>query len=222
MISSSSRFIILKGGGCDVDFNGRKNRVNRDLNQRRQACITHTFIWSYKRGDNIIYNFEILDALYRVKKHEKNNLYNKPIIIIIVAIIECILHDFVERIQQRAKDPLPNITEEIVEDIKYKGKGETRVLKELKKMSHYLAKIEKHKLLGDDVRIYGDLDELKKQRDRVHIQASYRDEEQYFTGDNLKLAEQALEHVLRAMFEKYPRNQDAKQILADFPYPWDI
>ena len=57
-----------------------------------------SFVWNFKHGDNIIYNFEILQELYNVKKVTKNNILNKPIIIITVSIIEAILIDFIYRL----------------------------------------------------------------------------------------------------------------------------
>src|SRR5260221_2157791 len=84
----------------------------------------NTFIWEFKNGDNIIYNFEILWALYESRLHtDRAELFNKPIIISIASIIECILDDFVQRIQQRTRDPLPNITPQIVHDFKYREKN---------------------------------------------------------------------------------------------------
>ena len=40
--------------------------------------ITGTFIWTFKKGDNIIYNFDILWALYEAKKYYtgNKNLFN--------------------------------------------------------------------------------------------------------------------------------------------------
>ena len=54
-----------------------------------------SFIWDFKVGDNILYNFEILQNLYisRQKLQDKD-IFNKPITITTVSIIEAILLDF--------------------------------------------------------------------------------------------------------------------------------
>ncbi len=80
-------------------------------NQRETLTdVVFTFIWSFKKGDNIIYNFEILFELYRSKKATKSKYFNKPIILIIAAIIECILDDFALRVKQHVNDKVPNIS----------------------------------------------------------------------------------------------------------------
>ena len=62
-------------------------------------AITNTFIWKYKKGDNIIYNFGILDQLYDSKKScntNKKHLFNKPIMLIIISIVECLNNEYTQ------------------------------------------------------------------------------------------------------------------------------
>jgi len=185
--------------------------------------ITGTFIWTFKKGDNIIYNFDILWALYEAKKHYTGDksLYNKPITIILISIIECILDDFVRRIQNRGSDPLPNITPEVIEDFKYKKKGEKAEVKKLKKFSHYIGIVEKHCIFGNNAGFYKVLNFLRDVRNKVHIQDSGEDENRFFTDKNLILSEKVLERIIKFMIVIYPR-WDKKTDDKDVPYPWRI
>lgn len=183
--------------------------------------LTNTFIWTFKKGDNIIYNVDILWALYEAKKHYigNKNLYNKPITIIIVSIIECILEDFVRRIQDHSSDPLPNITPEIVEDFKWERRGGKTEIKRLEKFCHYIDMSKKHKIFGLDKEIYKTLDSLRNIRNAMHIQKSEINEYEIFTNENLKNAEGVLEKIVEAMVLKYPR-WGKEQSIDDIPYPW--
>lgn len=183
--------------------------------------ITGVFIWTFKKGDNIIYNFDILWALYEAKKHYTGDktLYNKPITISLISIIECILDDFVIRIQGRSSDPLPNITSQVINDFSYKKKGQRIEIKKLKKFSHYINIVKKHNIFGNVVKFYEVLDFLRDVRNKVHIQASKEDEDKVFTDSNLQLSEKALERIIKFMIVKYPR-WDKKETADDIPYPW--
>ena len=69
------------------------------------------FIWTFKHADNITYNFNILENLYLSKgKSNNSELFNKPITIIIVSIIECILVDLLDRVNT-ATNHLPHNTD---------------------------------------------------------------------------------------------------------------
>jgi|SRR3989344_6524026 len=183
--------------------------------------ITGVFIWTFKKGDNIIYNFDILWSLYEAKKHYsgKKSLYNKPIIIILISIIECILDDFVRRIQNRSTDLLPNFKEQVINDFKYKKKGQSVEIKKLEKFTHYINIVEKHKIFGSSDNFYKALDFLRDVRNKVHIQESEADEYKIFTDHNLKLSEQVLERIIKYMIEKYPR-WDKQETAQGIPYPW--
>ena len=65
--------------------------------------VSSNFIGNFKLGDNINHNLEILQLLYRQfdqSKFRNKRLLCKPIIIIVVSIIEAVLHDFHFRIQR--------------------------------------------------------------------------------------------------------------------------
>jgi len=183
--------------------------------------IAGVFIWTFKKGDNIIYNFNILWALYEAKKHYTGDetLYNKPITIILISIIECVLDDFVRRIQIRSSDLLSNITPRIINDFKYKKTRQSIRIKKLEKFSHYIDIVKKHNIFGYAVRFYEVLDFLRDVRNNVHIQKAKEDEDKIFTDYNLKLAEKALEKIIKFMIVKYPR-WNKKETADNVPYPW--
>jgi hypothetical protein len=184
-------------------------------------AVTGTFMWSFKKGDNIIYNFEVLWELYHAKKishYTKKERLNKPIILILVAIIECILDDFVDRIQQHRYDGVPNITHKEV--IEFRSK-------KLDKFEHYIATARKYNLFDRPDKFYDVLGYLRDARNRLHIQnEKYKldaDEHRVFTDANLVKAERVMEIVLETMMRKYPRGNDPDRIeFKDVELPWHV
>ena len=180
---------------------------------------TEQFFWSFKMMDNVNYNFQIIEALYLAKKQNGNNmLFNKPITILIMAIIECMLYDFIVRIHTYSNDPFPNITQSIVSYLR--GINQTDQLKII------IPRIKSQNLLrasaGDS--IYDDLEHLRNVRNRLHIQNKYnmlhKDEHRVFTQDNLKTAEQCLEKVCNVLCNVYPRWKRSPMSMNEFPRPW--
>ena len=180
---------------------------------------TGQFFWDFKRMDNVNYNFEIIELLYQTKKQNGNNTkFNKPLIILIMAIIECMLYDLIIRIHSYRSDPFPNISQGIVSYFRnFRETDELRVL---------IPRIISQNLLragvGDS--IYDDLDELRKIRNRVHIQNKYfqppADEYNTFTDRDLQKAEKTLERVCEVLCNVYPRWNKQPLSMSDFPRPW--
>jgi len=190
--------------------------------------IIGSFIWTFKKGDNIEYNLEILSTLYKARGIARNTkqYFIKPIIIILAAIIECILDDFVIRIQMRGSDPLPNLTEKQIADFKYKSKGQVQRIKIMEKFDHYIKISERHDIFDRGVRFYEALNLLKDIRNRIHIQNRKnvldKNEFNVFTEINLIKAEKVFEIIIETMFNKFPR-RDISELefnVSDFPYPW--
>src|ERR1017187_4882079 len=72
--------------------------------KQRIAELLDTFIWSYRVGDNICYNLRILFTLYDDQQNSANaQVYNKPIIIFVVSIIECLMYDLVTRLDSATR-----------------------------------------------------------------------------------------------------------------------
>ena len=177
------------------------------------------FFWNFKRMDNVNYNFEILGRLYEAKKAKSNDThFNKPLIILSVAMVECILYDFIDRINSFSSDPFPNIT---TADILFfrnsKDTDELKLIIPMIKAQNLL------RVSATDT-IYEDLEDLRKVRNRLHIQNKYhslpKDEDAVFTDYKLKLAEKCFEKICEVLCNVYPRWGKDPLPMADFPRPW--
>jgi len=180
---------------------------------------TGQFFWDFKRMDNVNYNFSIVEILYTAKKANRNNThFNKPITILLIAMIECMLYDLIIRIRTHMNDPFPNMNWSIVSF--FRGKRETDELKVI------ITNIQAQNLLranpGDT--IYADLEHLRCVRNRVHIQNRWntldRDEPRVFTDAELQTAEQCFEKVCEVLCNVYPRWNKQPLPMVDFPRPW--
>ena len=186
------------------------------LEQLAEA-ITGTFMWSFKKGDNIVYNLEVVWELYNARSQSSNKKkYNKPIIVTLVSVIECMLDDFAYRIRGHVNDTVPNIS---LADIA------TFRTKKYDKLEHYIAAAKRFNLFSRPDSFYSQLDDLRKARNRVHIQNSANqlaaDEYNVFTDALLTKTQQVFEIVLGTMIIKFPRH--GKVIaLHSVPLPWRV
>ncbi len=180
-------------------------------------AITGTFMWSFKKGDNIIYNLEIVWELYEAKARSTDKRkYIKPIIVTLVSIIECILDDFAYRIRGHVIDAVPNISQADIEEFR---------TRKYDKLEHYIAASKKFNLFNQPSNFYDLMDELRKARNRVHIQNSRNqlatDEYNVFTEALLTKTQQVFEIVLATMITRFPRN---RRTVAphSVPLPWRV
>lgn len=199
------------------------NRKN--LNQVKDELFS--FVWEFKHGDNIMYNFKILRSLYKAKDADPDpNLLNKPISILIVSIIEAILVDFLARIDQATNHLPKGIDNQILTNIKSeiaKQKKQVKLEDEIlgeqiylkRKMYHYgeiIGIFKKYELFGEkDEIIYEQLYAFGEMRNRVHIENYHRKledrEDLVFTVSRVE----ALEEVFRSLWSK---------MSVDFKRPW--
>jgi hypothetical protein len=187
--------------------------------QREQLteAITGTFMWSFKKGDNIIYNMEIVWELYEGKSRSADKRkYNKPIIVTLVSIIECILDDFAYRIRGHVNDTVPNISQADIATFR---------TKKYDKLEHYIAASKRFNLFNRSDSFYDLMDELRKARNRVHIQNSTNqlgaDEYNVFTDALLIKTQRVFEIVLGTMIVKFPRH--GRTIApGSVPLPWRV
>lgn len=185
---------------------------------------TSKFFWNFKRMDNVNYNFEMLNMLIQagnLKELEENRKYlYKPIFITIVSIIECILYDFLLKIQEHRYEKIPSLTERDIESISN--------LDIPNKLFNFIEICEKNELLGkkDDC-IYEDCKNLAKIRNRVHIQNAKQDdpldEFKLWKPSLIDCAGNSLKKICEIMYKQYPRpdyfhqTPDRPHI---FPTPW--
>lgn len=180
--------------------------------------IKSHFIAIFKVGDNINHNLQILSLLYRYfdsAKEEDRALLRKPIIIGLVSITEAILYDFHKRINLFTNEGVKNLPANVMAYIRGK---------KLDELGKYIDSARKHNLFqARDHRFYDILDELRKLRNRVHIQNTNGDFEpdecDAFSEKRRVLAEKVLEKVMRVMSAKYPR-RESHHFVEDFTLPW--
>ncbi len=161
--------------------------------------IEVTFIGDYKLGDNIAYNFKILQALYNAQAQLSNDhercLLNKPITVILISIIEALLHDFFFRIKSHTSENSINLPKSVLDEIRTKKHN---------KFNHYIDAITKYGTSFDSKakikKFHAGLTKLQQLRNRVHIQNTRKqlekDEVKAFTAEKKVLAEKYLEFFL--------------------------
>lgn len=181
--------------------------------------ICSRFIGDFNIGDNINYNLHTLKVLYeaydKIADHEKAYL-RKPMIITIASVLEVLLFDLHLRITSHTIEGVDNIKEEIAKTIREKT---------IDDFSKFIDSAQKHHLVGDPVTgIYERLHELRKLRNRVHIQNEKRygekKEKKTFSADRLEEAEGILELTMQKFEQKYLRGHD-KHFVTNFRLPWD-
>jgi hypothetical protein len=141
----------------------------------------------------------------------------KPIILLIATIGEAVLYDFHLRVQTFTSEGVKNVAKNVVDCIRGKRIDE---------FQKYIASAKKHELLeGRDSDIYETLEQLRKLRNRIHIQNTKGDFEPHdrdtFTMDRQRAAEKTLEKVIKVMATKYLRPEHNQGFVAGFRLPWD-
>jgi len=177
------------------------------------------FIGDFKLGDNINYNLKSLSKLYTyyAKETQADRGYlRKPIILILVSVTEAVLHDFHGRIREFTWEGVKNIPGSVMTYI--------QELTKIDKFEQYIDSARKHDFFDvKDTVFYDDMHELRRLRNRIHIQNEKRDfeREEYnaFTERRKVQAERVLEVTLKTMSRKYARGPEYKYV-ADFELPW--
>jgi len=98
--------------------------------------------------------------------------------------------------------------------------------KRIDKLEHYISSAKKHSLLGPPTEaIYDDLEQLRKLRNRVHIQNEKNDFEpndsQAFSRDRQISAERTLERLMKVVSTNHPRAAGVGSHVNDFQLPWN-
>ena len=173
------------------------------------------FIGNFKLGDNINYNLEILRYIYGLNDNN-SCLLRKPIILILGGIAEAILHDLHQRMKLHTVEGVIGIGNYILSYVR---------LKQIDKFEQYIASARKHTLLGPSTdQIYGDLDNLRKLRNRIHIQNEKNhfevDDSQAFSLERQQNAERTVEKLTKIISANHPRKLHARGFVGDFEFPW--
>lgn len=186
------------------------------------------FFWDFRRKDNVIYNFEIVKALilasisYKPDKHREH--FYKPIFIIMMSIIECILYDFLIRIPGATQEGVPNLNQTDIDLIK-----DTNIPNKLVSLIEICKKYELLAKRNDP--IYESIRTFANIRNRIHIQNVKGEkpphEVDLWTTSLVKGCGNLLKDICLIMCDKYPRPEHIHLELAvprpiSFPEPWDL
>jgi len=185
---------------------------------KNMITISSNFIGNFKLGDNIVHNLNILRELCASQKNGNANqqrLLRKPIILIIASVAEALLFDLYLRIENYTNEGVPNIPDEVLEEIR------TKTIDEFAK---YISNARSKSLLGADLELYDDLDELRKLRNRIHIQNTKNhfesDDRAAFNRDRQTAAERTLEILIKTIERDYTR-VGVGGFVGDFILPWN-
>jgi hypothetical protein len=178
---------------------------------------SEVIFWNFKRMDNANYNFEIIESLIdSACQSGKKTLHSKPIIFLIMSIVECALYDLLLRIKEHVYESI-NIAPEDIKIIKATNIPDA--------LQSYTDICKKYELLGAD---YQKLNKFIPIRNRVHIQniKAYHppDEYQLWSSDLTKECGVLLKDIFVYMCEKYPRTAGqfhSEPDLTLFPEPWN-
>src|SRR5262245_11242922 len=186
--------------------------------KRIMFVVSSKCISSFRLAENINYNLSGLALLYHYYEREDEDgkrFLRKPIIVLLVSIIEAVLHDYHTRIRTFTREGVTDIAQSVIAYISAKN---------FDALEKYIASARKHNLFGADPDFYEILDELRRLRNRVHIQNTKEDFEpsdrHAFTERRKTAAEVALEKTLKIMAAKYP-GTDHLHSAADFSLPWN-
>ncbi|MGI0134392.1 MAG: hypothetical protein ACREBW_05490 [Candidatus Micrarchaeaceae archaeon] len=175
------------------------------------------FVWNFKHGDNIIYNFTVLQALYAAQANTRQgSIFNKPITILLVSIIEGVLIDFLTRIDQATTHLPANVSRETLDKIKLEIESKKRpekisdilgehivVRRKMYQFGEIIKILQKYELFGNKYdQIYKDLVQFGHLRNRVHIENYYRnfEDRETFVFTDVRRCE--LEGVLTLLWTK--------------------
>jgi hypothetical protein len=183
--------------------------------------INSHFIGNFKDGDNICYNLEVLNKLYEAyyRDEERSPFLRKPITVFIVAILEAALDDLFYKIRGYTREGVPNLSADTVAKVRTNTSSYRKFKTQIKCAKNH----DFFDVAGSN--FYTVLDELRKIRNRMHIQNNYRDtpfgENEVFTERRLIQAEKVCEHTLAKMSEKFPRSPYNRGYVDDFILPWN-
>lgn len=177
--------------------------------------VSSCFIQTFKIGDNINHNLKIVRTLYELSEgdHSVRVILRKPIIVTLVSVAEAMLYDFISRIQSAERiATLPANTVYALRDKKYK------------ELTTLISGARKHDLFNTGDEFYDQLDELRKLRNRVHIQNEKnhfeRDEPHAFSAQRQRDAESVVEYVAKFLSINHPRATGLHGYVNDLEFPW--
>lgn len=129
---------------------------NKMLKTKEIPC---NFVGDFKVGDNLVFNAQMLCALMVANER---GAFNKLIVIQIGSIVEAALAQIIYRAQHYNREGVPNLSED------YRTEIERKTIENFSVIVDVLKKYSALDPLGED--IYTDLHNLRKYRNKIHIQ----------------------------------------------------
>ena len=203
-----------------IDNETRQDLAYKAVRQNKKMfTVSAKFIGDFKLGDNINHNLRILAYLYQRQADPTDTdawLLRKPIIVLIGSICEAVLHDLHLRMKLYTVEGVRGIASSVLAHVRGK---------KIDKFGAYIVSAKKHSLLGAPTEdIYDDLDQIRKLRNRVHIQNEKNhfepNDSQAFSANRQLSAEKTLEKLIKLISENHPRPAHAGGHVADFDLPW--
>lgn len=133
-------------------------------------------------------------------------------------IIECTLYDFLKKIDEHVFEKVPNLEMDVIYCIKKMDLPN--------KLTNFSDICRKYYLLGQDKKIYEDIQDIANIRNRIHIQNQKKlkplDENKRWTKDQIQRCGKLLRDIFILMCLSYLREKRVIPPLSDFPIPWDL
>ena len=177
--------------------------------------------WNFERSANVDYNFKIIEAMIAsVKGMSEPQYHYKPIFLIIISIIECVLYDFLKRAHEHTNEKFLNLDSGDIESL--------QSIDLPSKLANFSDICRKYSLLGENPEIYDRIQNIAQTRNRIHIQNQKGSipvyESRLWTKDQVKTCGNLLKDIFILMCERYPRPQKTtghtNPDTSKFPQPW--
>lgn len=175
------------------------------------------FFWDFKRMDNVDHNFTIIQHILNTN----SLMVFKPVIVLTASIIECILYDFLTRIQEHSREKIVNLSTNEIALIKNKELPNA--------FYNYIQLYKKHSIFNNCEGLYAKMEKICEMRNRIHIQNLKQQppvkEYEIWNKKNAIETGEVLRCIVLYLAKNHPRPDhfhDAPDISEDkFPFPWD-
>lgn len=176
--------------------------------------ITCNFIGDFEVADNLVRN---ANALSRLSETNDKGVFNKLMAIQAGSITEAALEQIIYRAQNFNREGVPNISE----DDRKKIESTT-----IERFNNIIQAMQKYKILdGLGDKIYAELEDLRKYRNKVHIQLDVgiagvsRKENEAFSDKTVAWSLDLCVRVLKYLNEHLPRPKGLEQYAREISIP---
>jgi hypothetical protein len=180
----------------------------------RSEKIPCNFVGTFKVGDNLVFNCNLLTELLAANSQR---VFNKLIVLQVGSILEAALAEIIFRAQYFNREGVPNISE--AERIEIAGK-------QIDKFNSIIDVLKKYKVLDAlGAGVYDELHKLRKYRNKIHIQDDIaiagvsRDEPAAFADDVCSWAIGLNKRVIEHLSNKLARPKELEGFVDSLSVP---